>query len=64
MQSDSGLSADVKGTDALWSVELVTADRKQIDVHLIHVDRHLANTLGSICVEEHFVLSAKGSNLF
>ena len=63
MDSDSRLLAHIQGTNAFRSIQLVSTDRQQIDVHLVDVDRNFADTLRSIRVEEYFVVTADLSNL-
>ena len=41
----------------------MTANGKQIDVHLINIDRKLSDTLSGICVEENLVFSTDLANL-
>ena len=63
VQSDSGLAAHVECTDALRPVELVATDREEVNVALVNINGDLADALGGIRVEEHFVLPADCANL-
>ena len=50
-RTDLDTLADIHDTDSLWSVDLVTACRKHINIHLIHIDRNVRKRLHRICVE-------------
>lgn len=39
----------------------MTADGHQVYLHFVDIDWNLPNSLGSICVEEHFVGPTDGS---
>lgn len=52
VESDTGSSANVAGTNTLGTVDLVTGDGHEIDVELVDIKRDLADGLSSICVEE------------
>src|SRR4029078_8531002 len=45
-------SADVERADALRAVHLVRGDARKVDVHLLYVERHLADALNRVGVEE------------
>ena len=64
MQADAGLATHIQRADALWSIYLVSAHRKQVNIHLINVDRNFPDTLSRISVEENLVFTAYFSNLF
>lgn len=62
-KTNARLSSDVECTDALRAINLVTRDRQQVNVHLVDVDRHLAEALGGVSVEESLVSAAHRTNL-
>lgn len=62
-ETDSGAAADIKSTDTLGSIDLVSTDAQEINVHLCHVNGDLADSLGSIGVEEDLLGAAEGSDL-
>ena len=53
------LSPHVQGADTLWPVHFVRRDGHQVDIHLVHVDRNLADCLGSVGVEDHAALATE-----
>lgn len=55
---DRDAAADVQRADALRGVELVAAQGEHVDVLRLDVDRHVADSLYRIGVEEHAVLLA------
>ncbi len=57
------LFSDIEGADALGSVNLVGAERHEIDAHLLHVDRDLAHALGRIAVKQDALFFCDLSNL-
>jgi hypothetical protein len=58
MESYSRFSADIESTNAFGSIQFVATDGQQVNIVLIHIDGNLANSLSSICVEEHLIISA------
>lgn len=64
MQSHTRLSSDIESTNSLWSVDLMSTNRQQINVVLVYIDRHFARSLCCICMEEDLSVSADLSNLF
>jgi len=52
VESDTRSSADVASTNTLGTVELVAGDGHEVNVELVDIERDLANSLSSICVEE------------
>lgn len=63
MESDLGLSTDVKSTDTLGSVDLVATDRHQVDLAVIDINGKFSNSLRGISVEENFLGAAEFANL-
>ena len=63
-QSYSWLSSNIQCSNSLWSIEFVTTDGHQVDIHLINIERYLADRLGRIRVKEDLVLSAELSDFF
>src|SRR5713226_7236271 len=55
---------DIEGTAALGAVELVSGERRQIDIHLVDVEGNLAQCLDGVGVEEHTALAAELADLF
>ena len=53
------LLADVQGADALRPVNLVGRQAQQVDAHLFDVDRHLADGLHGVGVEEDALFLAQ-----
>lgn len=49
---DPGASPDESGTETFGSVNLVARQAHQVNVHLLDVDRDLADRLGGVGVEE------------
>ena len=49
----------VDGADALRAVHLVPADREQVDLHVLDVDRDLPHRLRGVRVKEHLALAAQ-----
>jgi len=62
-EADSGTATDIESTNTLGSIDLVTTDAQEINVHLSHINGDLADSLGSIGVEENLLGTAKGSDL-
>ena len=53
----------VQGAYALGSMELVAGDGQHIDVHLLHIDGHVARRLHRVGVEGDALLPAQGADL-
>ena len=49
---NSGAFADIDGTDAFRCPQLMTAHGKQVDIHAVYVNRNMAYSLHSICMEQ------------
>ena len=49
--------ADVDGTDAFGSTQLMTAHGKQVNVHAVHINRHVTNCLYGVCMEQDAMFS-------
>ena len=62
-ETDSGTATDIESTNTLGSVDLVSTDAQQINVHLCHVNGDLTDGLGSIGMEEDLLGAAEGSDL-
>lgn len=62
-ETDSGTATDIESTNTLGSVDLVSTDAQEINVHLCYINGDLADSLGSICVEEDLLGAAEGSDL-
>ena len=45
--------ADIHDSDSLWSVDLVTTGTEHVDIHLIHIDRHMCKGLYRIGMEQY-----------
>ena len=52
---NAGAFSDIDGTDAFGCPQFMTAHGKQVDVHFLHIDRHMAHSLYRICMEEDAV---------
>ena len=63
LQPDTRPSPNVNCPHPLGSINLVPADRHQVDVVLIDIDWDLAYSLCCVCMEEDFALSAHLANL-
>eukprot|EP00038_Savillea_parva_P006327 m.162992 g.162992 ORF g.162992 m.162992 type:complete len:304 (-) comp12259_c0_seq1:573-1484(-) len=63
LEADARAASHVQRTHALGAVNLVTRDGHEINVHVIDIDRNLADGLGGVRVEERLVLAAQGANL-
>lgn len=62
-ETNSGTATDIESTNTLGSVDLVSTDAQEINVHLCHIDGDLADSLGSIGMEEDLLGAAEGSDL-
>ena len=51
--ADARLAPHPERADALGPVNLVTRERGHVDLHLLHVERHLADALHGVDVEQH-----------
>ena len=64
---DKGLNlhtiSKVHDTDSFWSVDLMTAGRKHINMAFIHIDWHMSICLYRICMEENLMLLRDLANL-
>lgn len=56
-KSDSRLSSHIQSSDTFWSINFMTRDTHQIDIHFIDVNFHFTVTLCGICMEECLVIS-------
>src|SRR4051794_28030363 len=63
VESDPWSSSHVAGTDTLGTVDLVTGDGHEVDVHLVDVEGDLADCLCAVGVEEDLLRSAELSDL-
>lgn len=52
LQTDTGPSPDIDRADSLGTIELVAADRHEVDVEVIHIDGDFADSLCCVGVEE------------
>src|SRR5882762_11772654 len=57
-------TANVESADALWTVELVSGERKQVDSKLVHVNRYFSCRLHGVGVEIDLPLFGDAANLF
>ena len=55
--ADARLAADPERADSLGTVDLVGRQGSQVDLHFLHVERHLAHALHRVDVEEHALLA-------
>ena len=55
MRIDAHAAADIQRADALGRIELMAGERQHIDAQLVHVNRHRADSLHRIRVEEDIV---------
>lgn len=60
VESHFGLPAHIKRSNAFRPVQLVTADRHQVNVAFLNVHGHLTDGLGGVSVEENLVFLADG----
>ena len=56
--SDSRLPPDIKRTYPLGCIDFVAADRHEVDIEFIDIDGYLADRLGSVGMEEYFIVPA------
>ena len=64
VKSDAGFTANIKGTNAFWSVKFMTTQGKQVDIHLVHINRQLSYALGGVSVEEDLIFTTDFANIF
>ena len=57
------LAPHIQRADAFGAIHLVRRDRHDVDVHLVHVNRNLADCLGRVRVENHAALVAELADL-
>src|SRR5699024_5755441 len=50
--TDLHACADIQKSDALWSVQLMSAGTQHIDVTFIHIDWEMSISLHRICMEQ------------
>lgn len=63
LQAHTRAPPDVYGPNTLRAIDLVATDGHQVNVVLLHIDRHLAHCLSCIGVEKHLVLAADAPDL-
>ena len=64
MQPDPWLLPDIQCTHTLRPINLMPADRHQVDVHVINIDWDFANALRPVGVQQNFLFSADLTDLF
>ena len=61
--TDLDTFSDIHKSDTFRSVDLVSACAQHIDIHRLNIDRHMAESLYCICVEQYAVFFRDLSDL-
>mmetsp|Transcript_928 Transcript_928/g.1829 ORF Transcript_928/g.1829 Transcript_928/m.1829 type:complete len:438 (+) Transcript_928:3313-4626(+) len=63
LETNARASADVKGTNTLGTVNFMSGNRHQIDLHIIHIQLHFAKHLCTVRMKEHLIGTANLANI-